>query len=158
MGSFISSEKCSQCGGVYNIEDYYKTGERYCFCQHCGKIHNHAIVRDKNKNFCRDENGKLIFEDVMSQGYGCMAIASKGLRTVYHIDKPIDNEIKNEYLKIIDEEGIDKDKSYLSMWDEEKNEVVALFGTLPKSYDELLVDAQTKENDEQTGDETVSVI
>ena len=80
MGSVISYEKCSQCGGVYSIDYYYRTGEEYRFCQRCGKVHNHAIVRDENSNYCYDEDGKLKFEEVTSQGYGTMALASKGLR------------------------------------------------------------------------------
>ena len=52
MGSTISNEKCSQCGGIYVIDYYYRTGEEYQFCQRCGKLHNHAIVRDENKNYC----------------------------------------------------------------------------------------------------------
>lgn len=54
MGSTISNEKCSQCGGIYVIDYYYRTGEEYQFCQRCGKLHNHAIVRDENKNYCYD--------------------------------------------------------------------------------------------------------
>ena len=37
----------------------------------------------------------------------------------------------------IEKEGVVKDKCYLSSWDEEKKEIVAIFGNLPKSYDEL---------------------
>ena len=65
MGSVISYEKCSQCGGVYSIDYYYRTGEEYRFCQRCGKVHNHAIVRDENSNFCYDENGKEYELEVM---------------------------------------------------------------------------------------------
>ena len=137
MGSVISYEKCSQCGGVYSIDYCYRTGEEYRFCQRCGKVHNHAIVRDETSNYCYDEDGKLKFEDVSSQGYGCMALASKGLKTVYYLEKPVDDETKKEYLEIIEEEEIDKENCYLTMWDEEKKEVVAVFGTLPKTYDEL---------------------
>ena len=87
-----------------------------------------------------DEDGKLKFEDVSSQGYGCMALSSNGLKTVYHLEKPVDDETKKEYLEIIEEEEIDKDNCYLTMWDEGKKEVVAVFGTLPKTYDELYCD------------------
>ena len=142
MGSVISYEKCSQCGGVYSIDYYYRTGEEYRFCQRCGKVHNHAIVRDENSNYCYDEDGKLKFEDVISQGYGCMALASKGFKTVYHLEKPVDEETKKEYLEIIEEEEIDKDNCYLTMWDEGKKEVVAVFGTLPGAYDELYCENQ----------------
>ena len=51
--------------------------------------------------------------------------------------KPIDEEIKKEYLEALEGEGVIKDKCYLSSWDEEKKEIVAIFGTLPKSYDEM---------------------
>ena len=142
MGSTISNEKCSQCGGIYVIDYYYRTGEEYQFCQRCGKLHNHAIVRDENKNYCYDENGKLKFEDVSSQGFGCMAIASKGFKSIYHLDKPVDEEIKKEYLGILEEDEIDKDECYLTTWDDDKKEVVAVFGTLPKAYDEIYCETQ----------------
>ena len=150
MGSVISYEKCSQCGGVYSIDYYYRTGEEYRFCQRCGKVHNHSIVRDENSNYCYDENGKLKFEDVDSQGFGCMAIASKGFKTVYHIERNVDEEIKKEYLEIIKEEGIESNKCYLTNWDDEKKEVGAVFGSLPKSYDALYLEGH--QEGEENGD------
>ena len=48
-----------------------------------------------------------------------------------------DEKIKKEFLENIEKEGVVKDKCYLSSWDEEKKEIVAIFGNLPKSYDEL---------------------
>ena len=143
MGSVISYEKCSQCGGVYVIDYNYRTGEEYHFCQRCGKLHNHAIVRDENEDFCYDENDELKFKDESCNGYGCMALASQGFTSIYHIDRPVDDEIKEEYLEIVSGEDVDKDECYLTIWDEEKAEIRALFGKLPESYDELYCDDNT---------------
>ena len=71
-----------------------------------------------------------------------MAIASKGFKSIYHLDKPVDEEIKKEYLGILEEDEIDKDECYLTTWDDDKKEVVAVFGTLPKAYDEIYCEAQ----------------
>ena len=51
-------------------------------------------------------------------------------------------EIKKEYLGILEEDEIDKDECYLTTWDDDKKEVVAVFGTLPKAYDEIYCEAR----------------
>ena len=52
--------------------------------------------------------------------------------------------------EILNEEEIDKDDCYLTTWDDEKKEIVAVFGTLPKSYDEIY--SEQHEEGEEDGD------
>lgn len=144
MSSGINYEKCPQCGGVYVIELDCSTFEEYCYCNRCGKTNNFVVARDKDGNaIIEDENcGIVKYINESSDGYGCLAIADmNGVKTIYHYDHPVSVEqIKNEYLNILNEgeSEIKVDECYLTYWDDEKKEIVALFGKLPESYDEVM--------------------
>ena len=144
MSSGISHEKCPQCGGVY----VYQTEcgqflEEYTRCNRCGKSTELFVKRDSSGKPVLDDAGNVVWINNSKDGYGCIAIAKERVTVVYDLAKPVDEEIKKEYLETLEEEGVIKDKCYLSSWDEEKKEIVAIFGTLPKSYDELEANSES---------------
>lgn len=151
MSSSISYEKCPQCGGAYVIELDCRTLEEYCFCNRCGKTNNFTIVRDKDGKAIMEEEDCRIpkYKNESNDGYGCLAIADmNGVTAIYHYDRPVSVEqIKSEYLNILKEgEGkIKVDKCYLTYWDDEKKEIIALFGKLPRSYDEITEEDEENE-------------
>lgn len=55
MGSVMDYMDCPNCGNEAFSDFYYKTGEEYVFCNHCG-YHRSATLR-------RDDDGKLITRD-----------------------------------------------------------------------------------------------
>ena len=154
MSSVQDYEKCPQCGGVYVVEFNCRTYEEYKFCNRCGKKNKFVIARDKDgKAIMEDEDKKIPkYSTENNDGYGCFAIAGKkGVTAVYHFDNPVDVEqIKSEHLKILKESAkeIDEEGCYMTYWDDEKKEIVALFGKLPQSYDEIF---EEDEKDETVG-------
>ncbi len=139
MSSGISHDKCPQCGGVYVFQvDYGNFIEEYTRCNRCGKSTETIVKRDDSGNPVIDDAGNVVWIKDSKDGYGCVAIAKERVTVVYDLEKPVDEEIKKEYLKALEKEGVVKDKCYLSSWDNEKKELVAIFGTLPETYDELV--------------------
>ena len=39
-------------------------------------------------------------------------------------------------------DDVDADKSYLTLWDEKCQKIIAVFGSLPSSYDETVIDEE----------------
>ena len=39
------------------------------------------------------------------------------------------------YLAMLDHEYVDKDKSYLTLWNEERQNVIAIFGSRPPDFE-----------------------
>ena len=54
--------------------------------------------------------------------------------------EPLTNEAADEIRKSFNTELVDIGKSYLTKWDEEKKDVVALFGEVPHTYDEMIAE------------------
>jgi len=55
MGSGQDWVTCPKCKeeGTYGRNYYYKSGEEYCTCLHCGYTHNIYLKRDENRNLVR---------------------------------------------------------------------------------------------------------
>ena len=138
MSSGISHEKCPQCGGVYVLQtDCGNFIEEYTRCNRCGKSTELFVKRDDSGKPVLVDAGNVVWIKNSKDGYGCAAIAEERVTVIYDLERPVDEKIKKEFLENIEKEGVVKDKCYLSSWDEEKKEIVAIFGNLPKSYDEL---------------------
>lgn len=136
MGSVISEMKCPQCGGSMFIDYYYKTDEEYRFCKCCGKYESWEIVRDTEGKAVRKKNGKVKYKHINHKGYGCAHIAfTNGLSQNSSFSSPIRKKDKDEFLRILESKGVDKERSCLLKWDEKTKSVVPIYGQIPK-YEE----------------------
>lgn len=139
MISGIWHEKCPQCGGVYIFESECGNYlEEYSWCNRCGKKTESSVARDKDGNVCFDVEGNVIWNNIASAGYGCFAIARDEASAIYHLTEPVNETIKQDFFKAIEEEGVIKEECYLTSWDDEKKELIAIFGKLPETYDEMM--------------------
>ena len=133
MGSVISEMKCPQCGGGMTIDYYYKTDEEYRFCSSCGKTENWTIIRDANGKAVLKKNGKAKYKHIRHKGYGCVHIAfMDGVSQISSFSNPIRKKDKDEFLRIMDSEGINRERSCLLKWDEKTKTVVPIYGQIPK--------------------------
>lgn len=138
MSSIQKEEKCPQCGGCY-FEDFdCRTFEEFKFCHRCGKKELVTLVRDENGNAVYDANNKPQYREESHFGYGCLCLAGKkGGSTLYSLTQPLtDNELAN-IQGSFNEDVVDIGKSYLTKWDEDKKDVVPVFGEVPKTFDYL---------------------
>lgn len=137
MGSVLSEEKC-KCGGVVTIDDYYKTFEIYVSCNRCGYFYSRELKRDENYKPIFDDQGKPIYIEKELPGYGSACIWSKkGVGSIYYLREPLTKEIEEEFFKILQEEDVDKEKSYLISYDKQTNLVKAIYGRPPLLYQQL---------------------
>lgn len=126
MGSIMVNRACPQCRGLAIDDDYYKIGERYIYCYCCG----YTYIREQY--FDEEENTNKL-KEVESKGYGIFRLAKKdGPGELYSIDTPITDELITEYKEKIENDEIDREKSYLVSYSDGKFTV--LFGTVPERY------------------------
>ena len=60
--------------------------------------------------------------------------------------EPLTDEAAADIRNSFNEELVDVGKSYLTKWDEEKKDVVALFGEVPHTYEEMLAEHSNDES------------
>lgn len=145
MSSVQDTVKCPQCGGCYTTDFDCRTFEEFKFCHRCGKKELVTLVRDENGNAVYDADNKPQYKEEAHFGYGCLKLAGKkGGATLYSMTEPLTDEAAEEIRNSFNTELVDVGKSYLTKWDEDKKDVVALFGKVPRLYDEM-----TAEDDEE---------
>lgn len=146
MSSVQDMIKCPQCGGYY-ITDYdCRTHEELAFCHRCGRREEYRLVSDENGKTVLDDEGKPQYSEVSHFGYGCLKLAGKkGVSSLYAISEPITAKMVEDIKKSFDDENIDVGECYLTKWDEKKQDVIAVFGSVPPLFGDELAD---KESDE----------
>lgn len=146
MSSVQEHEKCPQCGGIYVIDFDCGTLEEYRYCNRCGKSESYTIEWDEKGKAALDEDGNVKYKHTISFGFGCLAIKSrKGVIAISNLRTPLNDEIKRDYMKSIEDPDVDADGCYLTSWNPDTQEIFAVFGTLPLSYDESMYDEDDDE-------------
>lgn len=141
MSSVQDTIKCPQCGGCYTTDFDCRTFEEFKFCHRCGKKELIELVRDENGNAVYDAEHKPKYTESSHFGYGCLCLAGKkGGSTLYSMTKPLTDEEAADIQRSFNTELVDVGKSYLTKWDEEKKDVIALFGEVPHTYDEKMAE------------------
>lgn len=133
MSSVQDYIPCPQCGGVYVRDLNCRSQEEYCWCNRCGKIEFSGV-----EDVIRDGKSRLESVNRSEKGYGVACFRTReGIGTIQPINEPVTAQTKAAYLEVISQHPeIDSASSYLTSWDEEKGDVVAIFGNLPPLYDE----------------------
>ena len=99
------------------------------------------LVRDENGEVVLDAVGKPSYKESSHLGYGCLKLAGKkGGATLYSMTEPLTDEAAADIRKSFNTEVVDVGKSYLTKWDEEKKDLVALFGEVLHTYDEMIAE------------------
>lgn len=141
MSSVQDTVKCPQCGGCYTTDFDCRTFEEFKFCHRCGKKELVILVRDENGNAVYDAENKPQYTEESHFGYGCLCLAGKkGGSTLYSLTNPLTDEELANIQGSFNRDVVDIDKSYLTKWDADKNDVVSVFGEAPKLYDKMMVE------------------
>lgn len=136
MGSVQSEMECPQCGGVLFSDYYYITDEEYLMCLSCGKKEIWTLVRDAQNQVVIKKNGYAKYKHIHHKGYGCVCINFiTGESQLTSLSRPLRKKDKDEFFRIMNSEKINKEKSYLTRWDEKSKTLVAVYGQFPK-YEE----------------------
>ncbi|HLU23137.1 hypothetical protein [Lederbergia graminis] len=132
MASILFEIECPQCKKVAIEDYYYKVGDKYVLCSHCGYNYTrlNKITPDNKLDFDIEEN----------PGYGVFVLTKKapeGKRYLLN-SKPTEEQIQ-KYRDEFEKDDVIQEESYLVLY--EDGELKCLFGTLPQdfllSYDEF---------------------
>lgn len=75
----------------------------------------------------------------LKEGFGSGRIEFKnGVGQLWSFSEAVNQDIKNAYLKAIENPDVNKEQCYLSSWDPVKKEVVMFYGNMPETYDEFM--------------------
>lgn len=137
MGSVISHEKCPRCGGVSVVDFDYNTLEESKMCNRCGKREGWNYVRDEDYNVIRNPDGTLQIEEENLAGYGVAAFQFDGMMVCYPLISNDDGAIEEFFDELKNNTQLIKEECYLTVWDDELQDVKCKYGTMPLSYDEM---------------------
>lgn len=127
MGVEAYAIKCSQCGGVFWCQQHNTLRDISAICLRCGRMFTQIPCE------CVQDN----------KGYGVVCIAKKnGDKEFISVEFPYKEEKINNHLSMLEQDDVDADKSYLTLWDEKSQKVIAILGSLPPSYDEFVIDEE----------------
>ena len=137
MSTVQDMKRCPQCGGQYITDYNCRTNEEWRSCNSCGYHEEWKLERDKD-GCVVFENGQPKMTYSKHDGFGVMRLQFEGIAQLGSLIEPITDAIKKEFEKHIADPRVIKDKCYLTVWDAEKGELSALYGTLPESYDDYM--------------------
>lgn len=120
MGFALYTERCPQCGGILWVHERNSSGTIFENCERCGW----SAIR-----MSYEDNWKV------EKGYGTVCITyGDGYSDFFIIEEPPDEKKITSYLAMLDHEYLDEDKSYLTLWDEKSQNVIAIFGSRPPDF------------------------
>ena len=138
MGVAIFTEKCPQCGGVLWISQHTTLGHISTKCESCGMEYEemHYPKEYYDEMIVEGAYEEVDYEDYWKEkGYGVVCIALKdGGEFRERIKFPYEEKKINEYLALFEQDEVDADKSYLTLWDEKNQKVVSVFGPMPPDF------------------------
>ena len=139
MSSSINYLECKQCGGIAFNELNCNTLEEWQRCHRCGCGFDYEVKRNKKGKviFNRKKRPKYRFRK--RKGYGVVHFCfKKGNGVYYHLHKPLSRKNrKNFFLDIETNPEIDKEKSYLTVWNKKKKQIVSVYGIMPQSFQDM---------------------
>ncbi len=132
MGSVMGEIECPQCGGIMLTDYYYMTDEEYMFCMCCGKSESWTVVCNEQGKAVIKKNGKAKYKHKRRKVYGCIEVVSKKGGASYY---PAKNRCRKkdiiEFNKFLESDEVDTEKSYFTIWNEEKKKLVPIYGKVP---------------------------
>jgi Zn ribbon nucleic-acid-binding protein len=100
MGSIIDYIHCPNCGEQCYDEYYYKTGEQYTNCNHCG-YHKSVTIKDRSKKMSElTEDDYEMVE--LSNPFGAYRIMEKG-SFAFLCGSLVDEDELKEFIKKVNE-------------------------------------------------------
>lgn len=109
-----------------------RTEQLYGCCPRCGR-HANVVRRQKGTGT------KYTLEIDDHFGYGSMLLALKdGISSLYSLQKPGLDDDQQKFLTAVQAPNVDAARSYMTRWDENSKQVVAVYGALPPIYEEWM--------------------
>lgn len=95
-------------------------------------------MRDEDENIVLDENGKCIYGKEVLKGYGCSKVLQKGGFMLEHCFVPITESNITIFFSLLELDGVDKERSYFTSWNDKTQKVEIIYGKIPPLFKEVL--------------------
>lgn len=97
------------------------------------------LMLDKSGVPLRSESGDLLYHTEEMFGYGVVGIGHiSGIVHIYQLDEPYNRTLESIFQKILRQDSVDQNLSYLTRWDVIQNDVVAVYGNLPEIFEDFI--------------------
>ena len=138
MASSVEYLECERCGGFAFYELNCRTLEEWKRCERCGCGYDYELRYNKKNEVVLDWKKKPKFRFRKYKGFGIAHYAFKNGGSVsYQLLKPLSKKDKKKFFLDIETKAeIDKQKSFLTVWDKKKKQIISLYGDIPPSFDE----------------------
>ena len=105
----------------------------------CGRRYRKKLMLDKSGVPLRSESGDLLYHTEEMFGYGVVGIGHiSGIVHIYQLDEPYNRTLESIFQKILRQDSVDQNLSYLTRWDVIQNDVVAVYGNLPEIFEDFI--------------------
>ena len=132
MASYQSFKACPQCGGVLLLDMDTHTGIMHAFCGRCGLTAQ--VSRWRNAAEVDEEYSYVVQEN---PGYGSISLVLKdGIAYKGALRKPFSDKSKRSFEASVRQENVDASKSYMTRWNENSRQVIAVYGKIPPTFEE----------------------
>jgi len=121
MGFALYTERCPQCGGILWVQERNSSGTIFGDCERCGWSAYRMSYEDN-------------WEEEKAYGVVCIKYGDGRTEDFIRIKEPADEKQITSYLAMLDHEYLDEDKSYFTLWNEESQNVIAIFGSRPPDF------------------------
>ena len=139
MGFALYTECCPQCGGILWVQEHTTLRDMYAECLRCGMNYESLCYPQEYYDGMIVEGAyeEVDYKDYWKEkGYGVVCITYEdGYSDFFRIEGTPDVKQITSYLAMLDHEYVDKDKSYLTLWNEERQNVIAIFGSRPPDFE-----------------------
>jgi len=138
MASSIDYLKCEQCGGIAYNELNCRTLEEWQRCHRCGCGFDYEAKRNKKGKVILNRKKRPKYRFKKLKGYGVVYFCFKdGNGVYYHLNKALSKKNrKSFFLDLETNAEIDKQKSYSTIWDKKRKQIVSLYGDIPPSFED----------------------
>ena len=134
MSTELIPKKCPRCGGYCLEEHDYSTHEMFEWCNRCGYRYEYTLQKDCKGNIIYDSNKLPKYKETKIYSKGVAYFEqTDGVGVAYNYDDGSLEDIKKAFLEEINRNGINKDKCYLTYWDE-KQGLISVVGEAPLEY------------------------
>lgn len=125
---------CPRCGGTAQYNYNSQTDEWHGLCYKCGQYESYQYKRDTRGRIIFDEYQEPIPIHTINEGFGIIKIVYKADNAVRLTPLPhkFDEQIKQEFYSIIEDENIDKDACALVYWNDKTSTIDVEYGDMPE--------------------------
>lgn len=133
MDKDIGDTRCTQCSNRMIMDFDTKSETLYGTCMRCGFTVEVIPIKDEHGHIVRGIDGIPETEVKLYKGYGVLGLAVQGgLLRCYALTDPYKDDSAEKLRHMLETaEDIDRERSYVALWDEKNKQLYCIYGKTP---------------------------